>query len=340
MARPAVLKVCDTNPQVLADFAEHFPQAECFDNADEMLAEPTGNDDIVIVATPPFARLKLTLRTFESGRHVLCEKPLAMSREQALQMLDAAKRHDRLLACSSCRFLGLPAHERVKQLLRRRELGEVYHVTFVHREQRLRSGIEYQPASRWFLDRSKSGGGVLMDWGGYEMTTLNDLFQPQRVEILAAWMAQPETAVDPTDGSMFDVETHLGASLRYHCDNREPINVTYERSSCTHGRPQKTLEIEGTRGAVTWDWIHWEGQGKVTVSCDHNGRVQQHEQVLGTGEMDCHDKPLQFLWQRIHGHEAPAVLNEDAVFNFSCVRAVYDCAETGQPQRVTCHTAV
>ncbi|WP_299723066.1 hypothetical protein [Devosia sp.] len=75
-------------------------------------------------------------------------------------------------------------------------LGELYHVTCRHRTQRGRSGIEYQPEGRWFLDRAKSGGGVLMDWSVYDLATL---FEPTRVEIRDAWTAQPRTGADPAD---------------------------------------------------------------------------------------------------------------------------------------------
>ena len=117
---------------------------------------------------------------------MLCEKPLAMDRAQARQMLATARTHHRLLGCCSVRFLHWPPAEEARRLLNEGALGEIYHVHFISREQRNRPGIEYQPGTLWFLDASKSGGGTLMDRAPYEFTVLNDLFQPERVDVLAA----------------------------------------------------------------------------------------------------------------------------------------------------------
>ena len=189
------LSVADPNPQVLADFGTHYPQAHIFDNAQAMLAEPAQDTDIVIVATPPFTHYELTCTALSTGRHVLCEKPLAMDRAQARQMLAMAKEHNRLLGCCSVRFLHWPPAEEARRLLNEHALGEIYHVRFISREQRNRPGVEYQPGTYWFLDSAKSGGGTLMDRAPYEFTMLNELFRPERVEVLGAWTANPTTAL-------------------------------------------------------------------------------------------------------------------------------------------------
>jgi predicted dehydrogenase len=84
------LSVAEPNLQVLADFGARYPHARVFDNAQTMLAEPAQDSDIVIVAAPPFTHYELTCAALSTGRHVLCEKPLAMDRTQARQMLAMA----------------------------------------------------------------------------------------------------------------------------------------------------------------------------------------------------------------------------------------------------------
>jgi predicted dehydrogenase len=299
-----------------------------------MLAEPARRDDIVIIATPPATHTALGRAALASGRHVLCEKPLAMSRSEAESMLMEARVANRLLACCSCRFLGQPTTEEVKRLLHTGELGDPYHLTFVHRQARSRSGIEYQPQSRWFLDSTQSGGGVLMDWGPYDVALLHDLLAPVRVDVLAAWIASPSTDIDPRDVP-FDVETHAGASLHYHLPGGARLPVTYERASCSHGQERANVELECTLGAVRWEWIMWSREGTLTRSFDRGGTLQEETMTLRNRSGLSHfERPLHSFYRRIHGESAPILINEDAVFAFSVLRAIYDCAGTSRPQTV------
>lgn len=329
------LAVADPDSAALADFAAEFPDARTVNDAGAMLAEPAAADDIVVVATPPHTHAELTCQALATGRHVLCEKPLAMDRVEALMMLEAARTNRRLLGCCSCRFLGVPTTEEAKRLLASGVLGRPYHVSFIYRAQRSRSGIEYQPESRWFLDRARSGGGVLMDLGPYDFTLLSDMLAPTRVDVLSAWMAQPTTDVDPELPTTFDVEMHVGASLLYHLPDGATLPVTYERASCTHGEERSLLQIEGTRGAVRWDWLMWKREGEITRSYDEDGQLRERTDALHRGEMNHFERPLQYFYQRCQGNDAPIAANEQAVFNFSIIRAIYDCAALGRPQEVT-----
>jgi predicted dehydrogenase len=156
-----------------------------------------------------------------------------------------------LLGCCSDRFLGLPKTLEVKSLIESGKLGEIYKVTYIERKQRSRSGIEYQPESKWFLDRSKAGGGILFDWGPYDFAILNDVLKPSAVEVLGAWKSKPVTEVDPTE-TVYNVESHAGAMLRYHLSDAKTLSVHYERANGTHGKPYTHMAIEGTLESISW----------------------------------------------------------------------------------------
>ncbi len=331
------LSVADPNPQVLADFSTLYTQARLFDNAQAMLAEPAQDTDIVIVATPPFTHYALTCTALSTGRHVLCEKPLAMDRTQARQMLAMAKEHHRLLGCCSVRFLHWPPAEEARRLLNEHALGEIYHVRFISREQRNRPGIEYQPGTSWFLDSTKSGGGTLMDRAPYEFTVLNNLFQPERVEVLGAWTANPTTALHLPPETVFDVEQQAGAMLRYHLADGKTFMMTYERASCTHSDELSQIEIEGLEGAMRWNWPLPRSIMTLTHNYDRNGLVESKTVSLppqGPDAVKFGEKPLAHFYRRMVGQPSVAVVNEQALFNFSCVRGIYDCAQSGQPQTI------
>ncbi|UVI33207.1 Gfo/Idh/MocA family protein [Paenibacillus spongiae] len=326
------IKVADPNPTALAGFAERFPEAVTFSDTKTMLAEAAEENDIVIIGTPPFTHFELSKLALESGRHVLCEKPLVMNKAEAEALRETAAKYNRHLGCCSVRFLGLPKMEEVKKLLNSGALGDVYKMTFVFRGQRGRPGVEYQPESKWFLDRSKSAGGIVMDWGPYDFSVINDLLKPKNVDVTAAWTSKPQTHIDPVD-TVYDVEGHVGAMLKYELSDGKPVWVHYERASCTHGEAYYHVEIEGTLGAVRWS-PYFETD-KIVFTRDNNGEVESIESD-GTNhnKFNAMDHPVYFFYRKVKGLESQAVVNDQAVFNFLCLQAIYDCAETGVPQRI------
>jgi predicted dehydrogenase len=163
----------DPNPTAVTAFLEVNPSAQAYPSAEELLTLPADPDDIVIIATPPALHQRFTLQALASGRNVLCEKPMAMNDAETRAMLAAAKAAGRLLGCCSCRFLGIETTDAVREIIRARQLGKLYHVSMVNRERRSRPGIEYQPSTTFFLDKSKNGGGTLMNMGPYDFSMLN-----------------------------------------------------------------------------------------------------------------------------------------------------------------------
>jgi len=330
-----VLSVAEPDAMARASFTQDVPRARVVDDARAMLSEAPRSDDIVIVATPAFVRRDMTIMSLATGRHVLCEKPLAMNREQAREMLQTARAHDRLLGCCSSRFLGTPTTEEVKRLIHTDALGPLYHVNWINRNQRDRAGVEYQPASHWPLDRSKSGGGIVQDWGPYDIAALNDLLAPVAVDVVSAWLTNPITALNLPPDTVFDVEEHAGATMCYHLPNGNDVTVTYEAAACTHAEARSLVEVEGLGGAARWDWLCLQGHGDVVHAFDNGGKPDRMTRSFACeDQLTAMDRPLVYFDRRVRGEGSLAVVNEQAIFNFSCLRAIYDCASSGQPQTV------
>jgi predicted dehydrogenase len=330
------IAVADPNPAALEEFLKVVPQAEVFGDYNQMLASgPARETDFVVISTPPFLHRSMTVDALKSGRHVLCEKPLGIHLEEGREMLAAAKSAGRLLGCCSSRVAGAPATAMVKEMVDSGRLGDVYHASLVFRQARHRTGIEYQPTSRFFLDKSKNGGGPVFDWGPYDLNSIVDALDPEKIEVLHAWTARPETEIDPRD-FVFDVEEHAGATMRFHRKDGNSVVVDYERAFCMHGDeangyPHTSL-IEGTRGGVRWQWIT-EGPGKIRHWGDQAGKSVSEELVSSPeGDVPLHARPIVFFDRAVRGEPSPAYLNEDALFRFEILCAIYRCAETGKPQ--------
>ncbi len=330
-----LLYVTDVNRSALADFIDQFPWATPVDDLAAMLSEPAHEDDIVIIATPPSTHADLACRALRSGRHALCEKPLAMDREEAALMLRTAKETGKLLGCCSSRFAGLPTTLEVKAQLSKGRLGKLYRVQWTQRRKRARSGIEYQPNSRWFLNKSISGGGTLMDWGPYDMASLTETLQPTRVDVLHAWMAIPATGHPLEASAPSDVEQHVGALLKFHLPNGSTVPVHYDRAACCHGEERSTTEIEGTGAAIDWDWLCLNGGGELRRHGDLNGEPTLETVFMENRTPDMMDKPIVYFLQAVAGLDSPAIVNEQAVFNFGILASIYACIQTGTPQSLS-----
>jgi predicted dehydrogenase len=117
---------------------------------DRLLSQ--SNVDLVYIATPPFLHFDQARQALEAGKHVICEKPLALSVEQADELLSLARQKDRLLVANLMQRYN-PLFEIVRELVERRPLGELLHGYFENY-----ASDENLPAEHWFWDRTKSGG--------------------------------------------------------------------------------------------------------------------------------------------------------------------------------------
>jgi predicted dehydrogenase len=250
-------------------------------------------------------------------------------------MLAAAGQAGVLLGTCSTRFRGLPHTEAVKGVLASGVLGDVHALEFATVWPRSRSGIEYQPSSRWFLDSAVSGGGVVMDWGPYDVSTLFDLLQPVAVEVQDAWIARPRTGADPLD-VVFDVETTAGAAMRFSAADGSVVHVAYRRASGSHATEHARSELSGTTGALRW--TPFDSQQPVHLRTDVAGEVREEEVPPGErSPLSIFDRPLVEFWAALTGRPSLATVGALAVDEFRVLRAIYDVARTGVPARIEVH---
>ncbi|MFD1068093.1 Gfo/Idh/MocA family protein [Oceanobacillus locisalsi] len=118
--------------------------------------------DVVHVCTPNNAHMEITVAALESGKHVMCEKPMAKSTEEAKKMVEAAERTGKKLTIGyNNRFR--PDSQHLHKLCERGDLGEIYYAK-AH-------AIRRRAVPTWgvFLDEEKQGGGPLIDIGTHAL---------------------------------------------------------------------------------------------------------------------------------------------------------------------------
>lgn len=119
------LWACDSDPARLARIKDRFPGVRFVGGYDELLRS---NVDGVVIATPVGTHHPLAMRAFDAGKHVFVEKPLAASTEQAVALVDKAKRVARTLMVGHT-FEYSPPVTRIRELIERGELGRIFFVS-------------------------------------------------------------------------------------------------------------------------------------------------------------------------------------------------------------------
>lgn len=144
-----IVAVADVNGESAQRVAKALG-AEAADSAEALLAR---NDiDIVHIATPPSTHREMAERALTAGKHVLCEKPLALTLDDARQMVDLARKQKRVLAVNLIMRYN-PLCEAVQTIVEQELLGQPLHGFFENYAKDEPLGPDH-----WFWDRSKSGG--------------------------------------------------------------------------------------------------------------------------------------------------------------------------------------
>ena len=135
---------------------------------DEALTDP--EVQAVYVGTPVFLHAPQTIQSLGAGKHVLCEKPMAMNEPEARTMLDAAAASGKTLGVAYYRRW-YPKVQRAKQLLAASVIGKP-----VLAELTCHGWFDGQGSRSWLVDPAKAGGGPLFDIASHRIDVVNFLF--------------------------------------------------------------------------------------------------------------------------------------------------------------------
>ncbi len=151
-----IYAICDIDEEKLGKVGDQYGISRRFANMDDLIA--LGEIDIVDVCTPNYVHMEPTIKALNSGKHVMCEKPIGLNAEQGAKMVDAARRNDRKFMVAYCRRFD-PQAQVIKRFIDSGEMGDIYYA----RTQALRRrGI---PGWGVFTQKDKQGGGPLIDCG-------------------------------------------------------------------------------------------------------------------------------------------------------------------------------
>jgi predicted dehydrogenase len=226
----ALVAVARARKELAAAFAERHGARRGYGDWRELLQD--GEVDAVYVATPVHLHAEQAAAAACAGKHVLCEKPMALDVAGAERMVAAARGHGVRLGVAYYRH-HYPVVARLRQLVASGEIGDP---VLAHVQAFEPFDLPPDHPRAWFLRRAEAGGGPMADFGCHRIEVLLDLLGP---------VAEAQGFADNVRFRDRDVEDTFVARLRFRSGAIAVLSVTH----AAHER-RDTLEIYGSRGSA------------------------------------------------------------------------------------------
>jgi predicted dehydrogenase len=287
--------------QAARAFAQEFGAAKAYSQVEEVLADP--EIDAVYIASPVHLHAQQTMAAAQAGKHVLVEKPMAMSTAECRAMISACRQHGvQLMVCYYQRFNA--RHIKLRELVAQGAIGQVTMA-------QARQVFLYPPApGLWRQSREQAGGGALMDVGVHGIDTLR--FILGEVETV--------TALVGTLVFSYPVDDTATLLLRFRSGVQGVVSVAFSVPSVDE---VDYLEVCGTGGRVWTAPLHAkDSHGTLRVSTPQGEQLHVFEQSTHQALIEAFDRSLE------RGEPVP-VPGEEGLQGLAVVEAAYASAHAG-----------
>jgi len=280
------------------------------------------------VCTPNKFHAPITIAALQAGKHVLCEKPPAMSADEAQAMVDAARTHGRvLMICLNNRFQ--PEIQLLKQYIEGGELGKIYYA---------KTGMLRRRGSAggWFTQKEMSGGGALidigvhcLDWTWWLMGCAPPLqVYGQTYQEIGSYHLTYETAWTPADLKgqakprdwAGDTDELAIATIRLADGATLRVEVSW---ALNNEKTTQYTQLYGTRAGARLS--------PLTIFGQERGRLSDRTlQVPEQGQARTHSLAIRHFLDCIQTGGQPLTSPEQMVNLMRMLDAIYESAEKGE----------
>lgn len=290
--------VWDSDPQRAEAFASKSGQT-AFADADQLLSEV----DAVVICSENRQHAALGVVAAQHGKHILCEKPLVTSKEEADVFLGATKAAGvKLMTAFPCRYS--PAWTRLKE---RVKAGDVEKIKAICATNRGRCPFD------WFVETDKSGGGAMIDHTVHVADLLRDLLGKS-----------PERVFAQTGHNMYEKawEDTAMLTLDYGDGVFATLDSSWSRSQSFKTWGDVTMSVVGEEGVIEMDMF---GQ-----AIDRYQDANMRHTLMGWGS-NLDGSLVDDFVRCILNDTAPTVSGEDGWEAARVALAGYEAVRTGQP---------
>lgn len=311
-----IVAVADVSPERRTLAAQALPKARIYGDYRELLEKETV--DIVDISTPPCDHAEIAIAALRKGMHVLCEKPLAVSTEQARSMLLEAQCQKRVLfPCHN--YKHAPVVGVIQEAISSGRLGEITSVTLQTFRNTHAKGVK-EWRTDWRRDFKTSGGGIAMDHGSHTFY------------LTFAWLAGLPLSVSATALNLspeWDTEDNLTATLEF-----PGKKFAHSYLSWTAGMRKVIYTVQGTKGGIVVNdddaeiSVGFPNTGSHAGTGDHSVK----KFVIESDWMDAsHTKWFNSMFDKFLGCiERGDFVNSEIRESYVCIEAIEKCYQSSR----------
>ncbi len=288
-------------------FAREFALELATDRVEELIEAV----DVVCVNSINACHAEHAVAAARAGRHVVVEKPLAVSLEEGRAIVEACREAGVGLAYAE-ELCFVPKFVRAREILASGALGDPLYVT----QREAHAG----PYSPWFFRREEAGGGVLMDMACHSVECVRWLLGKPAVREVSARLGRTLHA------ERTELEDHAVLQLRFEGG----VEATLEASWALQGGMQSRLEIWGTRGYLDVDLLHGTGMRVFApdpVEDESPGWQAVHPDALAENG---YPQELAHFLQAFRDGRSPEESGDDGLAVLEVLYAAYASAREGR----------
>ncbi len=275
--------VADTNAALAQAKAEMYGIEKCYSTVDELLADP--NIDAVHNCTPNFLHLEINKKIIASGKHLLSEKPLCTTYEEAAELVELKKEYPNSAAAVNFNYRLNPMVQEAKARIARGELGDIR----IFSGSYLQDWLLYDTDYSWRLEPEVSGNScAIADIGSHWMDIVQHVTGHKIVEVMADLdtvipvRKKPTKQVEtfsnnvPTEYEEVKIQNEDYGAVMFRTD-KGARGVYFVSEACAGHGCYLNFELSGSKASVAWNqeendrlWMGFRGGENHLIIRDPN----------------------------------------------------------------------
>lgn len=309
-----LVAVCDAVEE-LAHAAAECSGATVYTDYQQFLARD--DIDMVDICLPTYLHAQAAIAAMEAGKHVLCEKPMAHTLEDADAMIEAAQANGVKLMIGQVRHFDL----RYASIKAQLDAGKVGRPVFIRRAER--QFLPF-PSDAWQWDQ-KRGGGVILDIGVHATDLFRWLFGQEAVEVYAVARSVREAA---REAGSFD---HAMITCKFDGGGVGFAETSWAYPNGFGGTLYAQLDVVGTEGKI--QYADKDTNPMLAYTTEKGHELPRYSKFMSTTEYAFEEEIHHFVRCVLDDRE-PTVSPQDARAALEIALAAQRSAETGEPVRL------
>jgi 1,5-anhydro-D-fructose reductase (1,5-anhydro-D-mannitol-forming) len=287
------------------DRATAYAEANRIPHATTSLDELLDKVDAVYVSTTNELHHDQVLRSARAGRHVLCEKPLALTVGEAREMVEACRTAGVVLGTNH-HLRNAGTHRAMREAIAAGWIGRPLFARVFH--------AVYLPAhlQGWRLTNPGAGAGVILDITVHDADTLRFVLADDPVEVTALSQSAGLSQGDVEDGAMGAIRFSSGMLAQFH----DAFTTAHARTG---------FEVHGTDGSlIGTDCMTQRAVGDVLL------RTASGEELLPIDRTNLYERSVARFTAAVAGDGEPAATGDDGVWSLAVAAAALESARTSR----------